>query len=174
MPVTQYFAYGSNMLTERLQQRCPSARARMVAAADNWELGFCKRGQDGSGKATLFPATGCRVFGVVFDVDQSELPELDRFESAGKGYDRQDDFQVSIADSEVSLEVMTYIARHASTDPSLRPYDWYLNLVRAGVRQHALPLDYRARLEAILPMGDPKSDRPTRLAAIKLLETVVS
>lgn len=174
MSVIQYFAYGSNMLTERLQQRCPSARPRFVAVADCWELAFSKRGQDGSGKATLAPAAGCRVFGVVFDLDQNELSELDRFEGAGKGYDRNDDFQVSIADSEEPQGVMTYIASHANTDPSLRPYDWYFNLILAGVRQHALPPDYRARIEAMPPVIDPWPDRPTRCAAMELLERVCS
>jgi hypothetical protein len=49
-----------------------------------------------------------RVFGVVFDLDESELPVLDRFEDAGKGYDRRDGFPVYIAGSLGPFSVVTY------------------------------------------------------------------
>jgi hypothetical protein len=171
MAVIQYFAYGSNMLTERLRARCPSAKARGVARADNHALAFCKKSQDGSGKATLSscPDDGCRVFGVVFDLDECELPELDRFEGAGKGYDRIDGFQVHMADSPEPLSVVTYIASPAVIDPNLKPYDWYLKLVVAGARQHRLPLHYIVGIEAIPSIDDPEPDRKSRREALRLL-----
>jgi hypothetical protein len=48
-----YFAYGSNMLTARLRERCPSARPLGLAAAPGYGVAFNKQGMDGSGKATL-------------------------------------------------------------------------------------------------------------------------
>jgi gamma-glutamylcyclotransferase len=172
MALTHYFAYGSNMLTERFQSRCASAKARHVAYADNWALTFSKRSQDGSGKATISIATGGRVFGVVFDLDESELPELDRFEGAGRGYDRKDDFLVHIAGSQEPLSVVTYIASRSSIDINLEPYDWYLSLVVAGARQHALPPEYVSALEATHSRTDPKTNRKSRREAMELLGSI--
>lgn len=56
MASVQYFAYGSNMLTERLQARCNSAIVRCVASADEYRLGFSKKSQDGSGSQRRVPA----------------------------------------------------------------------------------------------------------------------
>lgn len=171
MAPIQYFAYGSNLLTERLRARCPSARARQVAWADEYALAFCKKSQDGSGKATLSscPTAGCPVFGVVFDLDECELSELDKAEGAGKGYDRIDDFQVHITGCREPLRAVTYIANVASIDPDLKPYDWYLKLIVAGARQHELPPRYIEAIEAMPSIVDPKPDRKSRLEALKLL-----
>lgn len=167
MALTHYFAYGSNMLTQRLQSRCASAKARHVARADNWALTFSKKSRDGSGKATISAATGCRVFGVVFDLDDSELTELDRFE--GPGYDRKDNFPVHMAGSEQPLKVVTYIASPSCIDINLEPFDWYSCLVVVGARQHNLPPEYLLALEGTPSKIDPKTDRKSRREALELL-----
>jgi hypothetical protein len=172
MAVIHYFAYGSNMLTERLQSRCVSAKPRQVAHADNWALTFSKKSRDGSGKATISAAPGDRVFGVVFDLDERELPELDRFEGAGQGYHRNDGFRVVIVPFREPLNVATYIADPSWVDNSLDPFDWYLSLVIAGARQHALPPKYISALEARPAKFDPKADRKSRREAIDLLREV--
>ena len=48
-----FFAYGSNMLTERVRERCPDARPLGAAIARGYVLSFSKRSKDGSSKATL-------------------------------------------------------------------------------------------------------------------------
>jgi gamma-glutamylcyclotransferase len=170
MALIHYFAYGSNMLTERLRGRCGSAKVRDVARANDWALNFSKRSQDGSGKATISKATGSQVFGVVFDLDERELPELDRYE--GKGYDRRDDFPVLNAGSQEPVSVVTYIASPAYINISLKPFDWYLNLVVAGALQHALPPEYVVALEATPWRADPKPERQLRREAMALLGNI--
>lgn len=171
MATLLYFAYGSNMLTARLQARCPSAKARRVATADNYSLAFFKRGRDGSGKATLVPNTfvGQRVVGVVFELDERELSQLDRFEGAGKGYDRMERFPVRTDEGTGKLEAFTYIANDGFLNPDLKPYDWYLRLVVAGAREHALPEEYVAAIESTQTAGDLVQDRPSRIEALALL-----
>lgn len=169
MVTIQYFAYGSNMLTERLRARCLSAKAQGVASADNYVLAFCKKSRDGSGKATLCPAARGQVFGVVFDLDESELPKLDEAEGAGNGYDRIEDFQVHMAGSRAPRSVVIYIANSVFIDQSLKPYDWYVKLVVAGARQQGLPLQCTDEIEAMQSIADPKPDRKSRLAALRLL-----
>jgi gamma-glutamylcyclotransferase len=159
------------MLTARVQARCPSAKAKLVATADNYSLAFFKRGRDGSGKATLVPDTrvGQRVVGVVFELDGRELSQLDRFEGAGKGYDRVEQFRVRAEDGAGNLEAFTYIGNEDFLDPNLKPYDWYLRLVVAGAREHALPDEYVAAIEKTQTARDLRQDRPSRIEALALL-----
>jgi cation transport regulator ChaC len=69
-----YFAYGSNMLTERLCARCQSAKVLGRATARGYSLEFCKQSVDGSGKATLVQSAkeGAIVHGVLFDIAMTE------------------------------------------------------------------------------------------------------
>jgi hypothetical protein len=169
MPMIQYFAYGSNMLTLRLQDRCPSATVREVAWAEDLSVNFFKTSTDGSGKATITSAAGHRAFGVIFDLDEGHLSALDRFEGAGKGYDRIDDFSVRIKGSDQPIRTVSYLASPTSIDRSLQPYDWYLALVIAGAREHALPAEYITHLEATAFKADAEPSRRSRLQALALL-----
>jgi hypothetical protein len=80
MDTFKYFAYGSNMLTERLRERCPSAKAIGVAVAFGYALEFSKRSSDYSGKATIVRSRKSEehVFGVVFEIAMSERAALDK------------------------------------------------------------------------------------------------
>jgi gamma-glutamylcyclotransferase len=169
MTVIQYFAYGSNMLTERLLARCSSAKTREVARVDSYALTFCKKSHDGSGKATLRPEPERQVFGVLFDLNENELKNLDEAEGAGNGYDRIVDFRVRIQGSYEPQRAITYLASPNVIDLNLKPYDWYLRLVLAGARQHGLPLQYIREIEAMQCIADPKPNRKSRLEALRLL-----
>ena len=83
MPTTfHYFAYGSNLLSTRLQQRTPSARALAPAVLEGHALRWHKAGADGSGKCDVVAVDGAghRVIGVVYEIARSEKPLLDAAE----------------------------------------------------------------------------------------------
>lgn len=69
----RYFAYGSNMLTTRLQAGCKSARALGSGRADGYVISFSKTGKDGPGKATVVASKhhGACVHGVLFENAQA-------------------------------------------------------------------------------------------------------
>src|SRR2546426_5243143 len=85
-----YFAYGSNMSTDRLKSRgVSSAKFFRVAELANHALRFHKRSvKDGSGKANAYftgnPSDTVR--GVIFEIDRAEKTLLDRAEGIGHGY----------------------------------------------------------------------------------------
>ena len=162
-----YFAYGSNMLTERLKARCPGATAAGRAFADGAVIEFNKRSKDKSGKATLRNKAGGRTAGVLFEIPKAELSSLDRCEGCGRGYDRYDKFPVRLVDDNEIIPAVTYLA--SCTDSSLNPYDWYLALVIAGAHEHGLGGDYLASLQCVPYRLDPDDRRRTRVEAIKAL-----
>ena len=156
----RYFAYGSNMLTERLKARCRGAELTGRAFADGWVLEFSKPSTDGSGKATLSEKAGCRTAGVLFEIPVDELEDLDGAE--GPGYERRDAFHVRLADGDGTVTATTYLAK----DPKdgLEPYDWYLALVIAGARQHELGEAQVGWLERVACRPYPEGGREKRNA----------
>jgi gamma-glutamylcyclotransferase len=146
-----YFAYGSNMLTEWLLNRCPSAKPIGIAIAANHKLVFEKRSVDKSGKATLVCSEGVNTPGVVFEIAESERGCLDAAEGFKQDkpndsarYGRDDNFQIQIVATGSIDAVTTYLAN--KPEDGLKPYDWYLALVIAGAVQHGLDLDYIDKL----------------------------
>lgn len=142
-----YFAYGSNLSTERLQARVPSARARCRGRLLHHALCWHKLGRDGSGKCDIVPTSAPSVvWGVLFDVSRDEKPALDAVEGLGIGYFEK---EVRIVTDDGECLALTYHANPARTDAALRPFDWYKDYVVRGAREHALPADYILALERV-------------------------
>jgi len=142
-----YFAYGSNLSSERLRQpdRAPSARVVGTATLSGHLLAWHKRGADGSGKCTLCP-TGRRadgVWGVVWEIAEDDVARLDAVE--GPGYER---IELVVTSANQKMNVFSYLARESHVDSSLRPQGWYRALVVAGAREHGLPASWIRNLEA--------------------------
>jgi hypothetical protein len=138
---------------------------------EGFEIQFTKRSRDGSGKATIIAADllGACVYGVVFEMDAADLDRLDRLEGAGRGYCREDAFEVVMGAEAQPLRVTTYIANPGWVDGHLRPYDWYLRLLLVGAQQHRLPAPYLDFLGATAAVADPVPDRKGRIEALELL-----
>lgn len=173
MSTFTYFAYGSNMLDERLRHRtrCPSARLLGTGTAAGWRLAFAKRGADGSGKATLLRSARAadRVHGVLFEIEIAERAILDGVE--GPGYERLDDLAVDRAGdgSPVTVLASVYVAREGALDPALVPFDWYRDLVLAGALRHGLPTEAVAALRTLPVRPDPNPAREQRRVALEQL-----
>ena len=140
-----YFAYGSNLSTERLRARVPSARARCRGMLPHHALRWHKIGRDGSGKCDIVPTSASSVvWGVLFDVSRDEKPALDAAEGLGIGYFEK---EVRIVTDDGECLALTYHANPARTDAALRPCDGYKACVVRGAREHGLPADYIRELE---------------------------
>lgn len=151
------FAYGSNMATRRLRaaNRCPSAQALGVAELRGYELRWHKRSTDGSSKCDVVSGNDRdRVFGLLFSIANSEQEALDIAEGRGKGYERK---QMAVWQGNVERQATLYVA--TSTDSTLKPYTWYKAWVVAGAREHGLPADYIAKLEAAPAIKDHEQAR---------------
>ncbi|MFW2454371.1 gamma-glutamylcyclotransferase family protein [Methyloversatilis discipulorum] len=151
-----YFAYGSNMLSCRLQERVPSARALGVATLSGHQLLWHKVSKkDGSGKCDVVAATPeAEVYGVLFGIAQAEKPKLDAAEGLGAGYAER---QVVVVLGGRPVTATMYYATNINAE--LRPYSWYRELVVAGAREHGLPAAYLAALEDVPVLQDPDAKR---------------
>jgi hypothetical protein len=165
-----YFAYGSNMLSARLRDRCPSAEPLGTGWISGYSVVFDKEGRDGSGKATLRsdPRAEAAVHGVLYRVAQAEREALDRAEAR---YDRLDDFAVRTDFGGSPTLASVYIAPPEACRGDLAPFDWYVALIEQGAREHRLSGDYIGRLCGIDAMADQDAARSAlmkELAKFKL------
>jgi hypothetical protein len=149
-----YFAYGSNMSTRRLMARVGNVQARSVASLSDHRLAFNKPSRDGSGKANAIAEEGGLIWGVIFELKAQGWDVLDRFEP---GYARE---QVALRSREGAwIEAQLYI--HPASGEDITPFDWYLEQVLTGAREHRLPSDYVTRIAAtpaLAPETDPAHD----------------
>lgn len=143
------FCYGSNMSSDRITERCSSSRFIGIAKVSGWKLSFNKISKDGSGKANLvWTGDNSLVWGVIFDITDSEKPILDKFEGLGKGYDEFKLFVIN--DSGEEIECVCYIATDEKyLDNGLKPYDWYKQWCLLGAREHSIPKDYILTIEGV-------------------------
>lgn len=156
-----YFAYGSNLLEERLKLHVPSARCLGVGKLKGWQRVFHLRSQDGSAKCDLIRATGAddELEGAVYEIDPAERPGLDAWEGLGVMYTQE----TAVADlTGAPTEVFFYIGNRSFMDPALRPYDWYLASVVAGARRLGLKDGTQRELMNIATWPDPDTARSER------------
>lgn len=163
-----YFAYGSNLLPERLLPRCPSARTIGRAKANGFDLDFSKVSKDKSGKATLVEAAGAVTPGALYEIVDDELRSLDKHEGLGSGYYRTTELRVELDGSRELIDAVSYIADDRNAH--LQPYDWYLALVIAGARHHGLDAEHLERLDSVQYAIDRDIDRGGRRSALAAFE----
>lgn len=147
-----YAAYGSNLHPVRLVRRTPSAELLGARFVPGWQLTFHKRSPDRSGKCMVTPC-GSGIFVAVYDIDEAEKQVLDEIEGVGNGY--RDD-RINVPDFG---RCRTYLPQDDWIDTTLRPWDWYRDLVWLGCRYHGFPAAYCDAIASVTAPFDPDSGR---------------
>lgn len=157
-----YFAYGSNMLQVRLQERVGDCRLLGAARLSGYRLAWHKIGsRDGTAKCDIVRKGNGVVWGALYEIDPSRKRDLDRAEGAGNGYE---EMTVSLELAGRCADACTYYA--TAIDPDLRPFQWYKDIVLAGACQLGLPEDYIRSINRVEAIPDPDTVRSSRHAAI--------
>lgn len=128
-----YFAYGSNMLAARMAGRAPAARRIGTATLRGWRLAERLY-------ADIERRRGGTVRGVVWELDDSGLAALDRFEGYPDTYGG-DDLAVAIDGMPGTVLAWTYFmtpAARARRRGSPFPA-WYAAVCAAGARENGIP-----------------------------------
>lgn len=127
-----YFAYGSNMSTERLRDRIPRAAPVGRARWPGMRLVFNKVAADGSGKANLVEDPRAEAWGVLFSIPLIDWANLDGFEP---GYSRVG--CAVVLDSGEDFRAQVYLGIGETRETS--PHDWYRDHLHRGAVEHGLP-----------------------------------
>lgn len=159
------FAYGSNMCSQRLLKRCPSAQFVSIASLPGYLLTFHKMSTDGSGKCDIEPTGNIAdvVWGIVFSILESERAALDDAEELGFGYDAT---TLTVCGKDGPVAAHAYVAAPGYRDSARVPYDWYKRFVVTGAKEHNLPEAYIETLSQFQTQPDPNAARAQSNAAI--------
>jgi len=152
-----YFAYGSNLSLAQMRERAPEHRIVGLAALRDHRLAFpLYSPRWGGGVASVMPHRGDTVWGVIYDVSDSDLAELDRHEGFRAAADQHNVYDREPMTVELTrpddgsvprrVRAQAYVARPSNPSPPTREY---LDRILTGAREHALPDDYVSRLTAI-------------------------
>ena len=150
-----YFAYGSNMHARQMKERCPSAEFVCRAKLPSHRLAFTRMSvRRGCGVAGILRDETNDVWGVVYELRESELKSLDKDEEFRPGrpddqndYTRENCYVWHEGDAKRPLIVAIYRG-HPQPNPPL-PDCHYKNLIVEGAKQWQLPADYIQELESI-------------------------
>ena len=141
-----YFAYGSNMDWTRMKERCPSAKFISTAKLTNYKFAITHRCMAGTGVSDIVRSEGSEVWGVVYQIDELDIGNLDRAEGYRPGREKNSYKRIEMhvdkdGDSKQPLDVFTYVVTGKENDvpnPSLE----YKKHIVDGARYWKLPEQY--------------------------------
>jgi cation transport regulator ChaC len=142
--VTLYFAYGSNMDPKQMASRCPGATAIGRARLADHELAFVWDSPGwGGGVATVIPSSGREVWGVVWDLTDTHIEALDRYEGIAVGAYFKEHIDVQAETGLVNA--LIYLATDTREKLASKRY---VDVLVRGAKAFDLPADYVKHLRA--------------------------
>ena len=155
------FSYGSNMYSKRIKKRIQSAEYYGIGQIKKHKLFFHKKSsKDNSGKADCYFTDNEKdfVWGVVYKIDPNEKILLDKYEGLNKGY-LEKEGEINLQ-NKTTIKAIFYYANNNYINKSLKPYGWYLQLVKVGAKENCLPLSYQYNiLNKVISIVDKDSNR---------------
>jgi gamma-glutamylcyclotransferase (GGCT)/AIG2-like uncharacterized protein YtfP len=158
-----YFAYGSNLDFTQMRQRCPSVQFVAVAKLPKHRLDFTRKSTTRDcGVADVVPDETTNVWGVVYDIAETDFGKLDSSEGFRPGrplnanaYNREQCHVSRDGSENQPLVVWIYVANRQDNPPL--PNAAYKKLIVEGAKHWHLPADYIAQLERIEVADIPQS-----------------
>jgi gamma-glutamylcyclotransferase len=141
-----YFAYGSNMNWQQMQERCPSARFFGVAVLPGHKLAFTRKSiKRGCGVADAVPGQSRKLWRIVYDITTLDIGKLDKSEGYMPGrnknsYFRRECVVLLDGDDQQRLTVVIYFGG-PHPNPPLPNID-YKDLILSGAQHWHLPKEY--------------------------------
>jgi len=124
-----YIAYGSNINLEQMAYRCPHSKVVGTSEIKDFELEF-------RGVATIVPKENASVPVLIWELDERDLPILNRYEGWPRLY-RQENMEFELDGR--TFEGMAYLMNRGEISP---PSQQYYNTILQGYRENGLDESY--------------------------------
>jgi gamma-glutamylcyclotransferase len=137
------------MAAEVMEVMCPRGRFDGVARLDGYRLAFTRRSiKTGTGVADVIHASNETVWGVLYEIEDEELPAIDRKEGYGWAYTRIT-CTVQLEASGQGQMAMVYTV-HVKEPKEVMPSRQYLDRLITAAHERNLPEAYVEKLEAMV------------------------
>lgn len=120
-----YIAYGSNINLEQMAYWCPHSKVVGTSEIKDFELEF-------RGVATIVPKENASVPVLIWELDERDLPTLNRYEGWPRLY-RQEKMDFELEGK--SYKGMVYLMNRGEISP---PSQQYYNTILQGYRENGL------------------------------------
>ena len=133
----KFFIYADNLNPTQLKRRAPEHKLLFKAYLPDHTIQFGRwSSQWRCGLATVVPSQGERVWGIVFEVTEEDLKELDKFDGdLPEGAFRH--LEANVITEEGQKELAITHAAHSIGKFKAKPH--YLDWIIAGVKHWNLP-----------------------------------
>ncbi|XP_311500.5 gamma-glutamylcyclotransferase isoform X1 [Anopheles gambiae] len=158
-----YFAYGSNLLAKRIHIQNPTAVRKGFGYLKDYSLDFFHYAARWRGApATIVEQEGKKVWGAIWEIDNSNLADLDRQEGVHNSVYKPLTLPVVLPTGD-TLDCRVYqLVRNPcclAPDAEDRPYErqpskTYMNIIVNGAKETGLPDDYVSLLKRIKHNGN--------------------
>lgn len=130
-----YFAYGSNLNRQQMKERCPESQPKLSATLHHYRLIFAGWSRQWrGGTASIKPMRGERLPGGIYEITESDLKRLDRYEGCPESHDR---IKVIVnTDTGEAIEAFTYVRTRQAEET--KPAPEYLKIIQQGYRDWGL------------------------------------
>ena len=139
----KYFAYGSNLDLPQMKRRCPSSELISKGSLPGYRLTFNKFSSGwGGGVADVIQDQGSKVWGLVFELSDTDLERLDRYEGYHKDWTSLYERWKTVIDTpngQVSdVWVYTVVEKQKFVKPTLE----YLQIIKDAAVKWNFPKAY--------------------------------
>lgn len=133
------FAYGSNMDSDQMKDRCPESIPLGVASLEGYRFGL-----DAVGTATVRPDRDSKVYGSAWLLSYSDEEQLDQYEGVRKWCYRKEYHPVEYKGR--LLQMLVYVSCRDEFNGYVRKSDYLPKIIDAA-QELGLPEDYIEQIE---------------------------
>ena len=144
----KYFAYGSNLDLPQMKRRCPSSKLISKGSLPGYRLVFNKYSSGwGGGVADVVQAKGFEVWGLVFEISDTDLKRLDRYEGCYKDQTSLYERWKAVINTPKGQISDVWVYTVVEKQKFVRPTPVYLQIIRDAAARWNFPQTYRRALE---------------------------
>ncbi len=145
---TVYFAYGTLLDIDEMTRFCPTAKSLGVMKLNDYRLKFayCKKNSD-QGGCHLESFPGNTMYGVLYELPEKELKDLDQLSGHGDGLWTGMKIHL-INEKGEKIPAQTYIIPTPGDDFS--PSEVYVRPILKGLNDLPIPEEYKTQVKEII------------------------
>ncbi|MBT3366233.1 MAG: gamma-glutamylcyclotransferase [Desulfobacula sp.] len=143
-----YFAYGTLLDIDEMTRFCPSAKSLglMKLLDHKLKFSFCKKNSDNGG-CNLESFPGNVMYGILYELPEQELRDLDRLSGHGEGL--WTNMHINLVNEKgKTIPALTYVIPTPGGD--FTPSDDYVRPILKGLEVLPIPDEYKGQVRQII------------------------
>ena len=139
----KYFAYGSNLDLPQMKRRCPSSKLISKGSLSGYRLTFNRFSSGwGGGVADVIQDQGSKVWGLVFELSDTDLERLDRYEGYHKDWTNLYERWKAVIDTHNGQICDVWVYTVVEKQKFVKPTPEYLQIIKDAAVKWNFPKAY--------------------------------